>query len=264
VRVGDVEVAYRFDGPDGAPVVMLAHGLLTSHRIWDGLVRILEARWRVLRYDLRGHGSSSATPGVYSMEQLAGDAVGLLDALDIARAHFIGISLGGMIGQQLGARHPSRFVSLTLANTAAVQPAAVVWQQRIQAATAHGVAPIVQASLQRWFTPEAFATQPELISATGQLSGQTSLAGFVGCASAVRDLSQRDILPRILLPTLVVAGAHDQATTPAEARVLVEGIAGAVLATLPAAHQSAVECPLAFANAWLEFQAQGARTEVLA
>ena len=247
-------------GPEGAPVVLLAHGLMTSHRMWDGVARVLGAEWRLLGYDLRGHGETSATPGPYSIAQLAADAIGLLDALEIREAHFIGLSLGGMIGQSLGAHHPDRCTTLTLANTTCEQAAAADWQQRIDKASTEGVQALVEGTLQRWFTPAAFAGHPALVAETAATARATSLAGFLGCAAAVRDLSQRELLGRIERPTLVVGGDQDQATTPAEARVLAERIRGAQLCMLPAAHQSAIECPAAFAAAWAGFQSKTARS----
>ncbi len=253
VRVGDAEVCFALDGPAQAPVVMLAHGILTSHRMWDALATMLAPHWCVLRYDLRGHGGSSATDPPYAMAQLAEDAVGLLDALGVARVHFIGTSLGGMIGQQLGARFGSRLHSLTLANTSAVQSAAPAWQQRIATALEAGVAPLVEPTLGRWFTPGFSASELAAVDRMRQLALATSVRGFVGCAAALRDLDQAQLLAGIRLPTLVICGEHDGATPPAESRRLQQDIAGAGLVMLPAAHQAAVECPGAFAAAWASF-----------
>lgn len=254
LRVGDIDVTYRLEGRAGAPVVMLVHGLLTSHRIWDGVVQTLQNDWRVLRFDLRGHGGTTPTIGPYSMPQLAQDAVGLLDALEIARVHFIGLSLGGMLGQYLGAHHADRFTSLTLANTTCEQPAAATWQERIETAASRGVEPLVVGSLPRWFTQRLFRERREVVDQAEAYARRTSIAGFIGCASVVRDLSQRELLRGIRIPTLVIAGEQDSATTVAEARVLAESIPGARIRLLDAAHQSAVECPEAFAEAWLNFQ----------
>ena len=254
IRVGDIEVTYQLDGPADAPIVMLAHGLMTSHRIWDGVVRSLPQHWRFLRYDLRGHGGTTGPSREYSMEQLAGDAIGLMNALQISRSHFIGLSLGGMLGQYLGAHHSARFSSLTLANTTCEQVQPDAWQQRIEIAAVRGLGPLVSGTLPRWFTPRVFMEQEELVTEAEALARGTSVAGFIGCASVVRDLSQRDLLARIEVPTLVIAGERDQATTVEEARVLVENVRGARLETLDTAHQSAMECPDAFARAWTQFQ----------
>jgi 3-oxoadipate enol-lactonase len=254
VRVGDLDVAWRAEGPAEAPVVMLAHGVLTDHRAWDGVARRLAGAYRVLRYDLRGHGRSSAPPPPYTMEQLADDVPALLDALGIGPVHFIGTSLGGMIGQQLGARPGERLLSLTLANTSAVQPAPQAWEERAALARQAGsVAPLAEGTLQRWFTPGFAASAPGEIERMRGILRQTSVAGFEGCAHALSRLAQLPLLPRIAVPTLVLVGSDDQATPPAQGRQICEAIRGARLVALPAAHQAAVEVPQAFADAWLAF-----------
>jgi 3-oxoadipate enol-lactonase len=256
MRVGDIDVCFALEGPAQAPVVMLAHGILTSHRMWDGLAALLVPRWRVLRYDLRGHGGTSASEPPYTMKQLAGDAVGLLDALGLDRVHFIGSSLGGMIGQQLGAKFGERFRSLALANTTAVQGAAAAWEQRIAVAREQSVGPLVEPTLARWFTPGFAASDPAAVDRMRQLALATSVPGFIGCAAAVRDLDHAQLLGDIRVPTLVIAGELDGATPPAESRRLQESIPGAGLAILAAAHQAAAECPGAFAAVWQSFVQQ--------
>jgi len=249
-QVGDIAVAWEMSGPAQAPVVMLAHGVLASHRLWDGVAARLAQDWRVLRYDLRGHGATQATPGDYPMAQLAADAVGLLDALGLQRVHLVGLSLGGMLAQQVGALHGERLLSLTLANTASVQGAPAAWQQRIDTARRQGLEPLIMPTLERWFTPAAFTEQPQVVAEVGAIARQTSVDGFAGCAAAVRDLAHGELLARIEVPTLVIAGAQDQATPVAASEAMVAAIRGARLAVLPAAHQSATECPEAFAACW--------------
>jgi 3-oxoadipate enol-lactonase len=250
----DFEVGYRVEGMRDAPVVMLAHGVLTDHRMWDVLAEAIGRHYAVLRYDLRGHGASTAPPGPYTMDALADDAVALLDALDLPRVHFIGSSLGGMIGQNLGARHGERFVSLTLANTTATQGAPALWQERIEKARREGVGALAEPTLQRWFTPEFLQTAPAEVQRMRELLLGTSVEGFAGCADAISRLAQRDLLARIDCPTLVIAGAQDQATPPELARDLHAGIHGARFALIQqAGHQSAVEQPAAFLDAWRTF-----------
>jgi 3-oxoadipate enol-lactonase len=252
-RVGDIDVAYELEGPAGAPVVMLAHGLLTTHRMWRGVAQALLPRWRVLGYDLRGHGSTRASEPPYTMQRLADDAIALLDALDLPRVHFIGASLGGMIGQRLAALHGDRLLSVTLANTAAVQGAREAWEERIATAREKGVAPLVEPTLQRWFTPAFLAANEEPVQRMRALAGEVDVRGFCGCAAAVRDLSHAELLPSIRVPTLVIVGDHDQGTPPAAGEFIQQRVPGARLARLPAAHQSAVECPQAFADVWEAF-----------
>lgn len=253
LRVRDIDVHLRMEGPAEAPVVMLAHGILTSHVMWDGVAELLTPHWRVLRYDLRGHGQTSATRPPYAMSDLAQDAIGLLDELRISKVHFVGSSLGGMLGQRLGADHSHRLHSLTLANTTAVQGTPEAWVQRMATARDKGVQALVEPTLQRWFTEGFLTSRSPEISKMRAIAGATPIEGFLGCAAAVRDLSQVNLLRNIRVPALVIAGEHDAATPPTEARQISSGIEGARLVLLPAAHQSAVECPEAFAAAWSAF-----------
>lgn len=252
-HVDGVDVAYRLQGAPDAPLVMLAHGLLADHTMWDALVRLLVPRFRVLRYDLRGHGRSSVPALPWTMQRLAADTVALLDALRLSKAHFIGSSLGGMIGQQLGAHHGQRLHSLTLANTAAVQPAPAAWDERIALARAKGTAALADGTLQRWFTPAFAAAAPDELQRMRNILCATAVEGFAGAAATVRDLDQVQLLASIQVPVLVVAGAHDQATPPAQSQQLHEAIHASKLVTLQAAHQSAVEQPEAFFAAWTAF-----------
>ena len=252
-RVGDVEIAYRLEGRAGAPVVVLVHGLLTDHRVWDAVAARLTPSFQVLRHDLRGHGRSSAPPPPCTMQALGEDTVGLLDALGLDRVHLVGSSLGGMLSQQVAARHGHRLLSLTLANTAAVQPAAAAWQARIDLVRREGVAAIADGTLQRWFTPAFAERSSAKVARMRAILCETSTAGYVGCAEAVRDLAQLELLAQIRVPTLVVAGSRDEATPPAQSVQLCEGIVGASLVSLEAAHQSALEQPEAFCDAWLRF-----------
>ena len=254
-RVSGMEIAYRLDGPADAPVVLLVHGLLTDHRAWDAVAARLSIAYRVLRYDLRGHGSSSAVPGPYTMRALGEDTVGLMDALGMERVHLVGSSLGGMLSQQVAAHHGHRLLSLTLANTAAAQPAAPAWQARIDLVKREGVAAIADGTLQRWFTAAFAARAANEVALMRAILCETSTSGYVGCAEAVRDLAQLALLAQIRVPTLVVAGSHDEATPPALSMQLRDGIAAARLVVLEAAHQAAFEQPGAFCQAWLEFVA---------
>jgi 3-oxoadipate enol-lactonase len=253
VRVGDQEVACRIEGPEGALPLVLLHGILADHRVWDGVAERLSSQYRIVRYDLRGHGASSAPPPPYTMEQLADDVPALLDALGIAKAHLAGSSLGGMIAQQVGVRHGQRLLSLTLANTAAVQGAPQAWEDRIATAKQSGIAALAEPTLQRWFTPGFLQSQPQEVARIRAILEGTSVDGFVGCAAAVRDLAQLQLLPRIRVPTLVIVGSEDKGTPPELGRAIAEAIPGARLVTLPAAHQAAIEVPQAFCDAWLSF-----------
>lgn len=251
---GGGRIAFRFDGPTDAPLLMLAHAILCDHHMWGPLVERLQVRYRVLRYDARGHGQSPATESPYTIAALADDAIGLLDALAIARVHFIGLSLGGMVGQYLGAVHGERLHSLTLANTIAKQQAASAWDERIALSLAQGTGALAEATLMRWFTPLFCSAQPARLQAIREQILHTSVAGFAGCAAAVRGLDQIDLLCRIRTPTLVLSGADDGAAPPQQMRLLHAGIRGADWRSLPeAAHLSAVEQPGAFGDALTAF-----------
>jgi 3-oxoadipate enol-lactonase len=258
VRLRDQEVAYRLEGRKGAPVVMLVHGILTDHHAWDAVAADLSADLAVLRYDVRGHGGSTAPPAPYTMAQLADDVPALLDAVQIDRVHFIGSSLGGMIGQQVGARHAKRLLTLTLANTGAAQAAPAAWQERIDLARERGVAALAEPTMQRWFTDAWRQAHPDEVRRMTDLLLKTSVEGYAGCAAAVRDLAQLDLLPRIQVPTLVVAGSQDTAMPPAATAKIAELVPGARLVSLPTGHQAAVEQPQAFCNTWREFVAAAA------
>jgi len=249
------EVAYRREGRQGATPVLLVHGLLSDHRMWDPVVERLMGEYEVLRFDLRGHGRSSAPPAPYTMEQLADDVPVLLDALGMERVHFIGTSLGGMIGQQVAVRHPRRLLSLTLANTGAVQGAASAWDERIALAREQGVAALAEPTLQRWFAADVREAAPDRVERMKRMLLEVSREGYVGCATAVRNLAQLDLLPRIAVPTLVVAGTRDEAIPHAAGEKIAQAVPGARLVSLPTGHQDAVEQPEAFVAAWRTFVA---------
>lgn len=253
LRVGGMDVACRVEGPENAPALVLVHGILADHRVWDAVAQRLSPRFRIVRYDVRGHGGSSAPPGPYTMEQLADDVPAILDALGIAKAHFAGSSMGGMLGQQVGIRHGGRLLSLTLANTAAQQGAPQAWQDRIDTARQSGIAPLADSTLQRWFTPAYLQSQPQEVARIRDILLGTSVEGFAGCAAAVRDLANLQQLPQIRVPTLVIVGSEDKGTPPELGRQIAEAIPNARLVTLPAAHQAAIEVPQAFCDAWLSF-----------
>lgn len=256
VPVRGIDMAWRREGPAQAPVVVLAHGILTDHRAWDAVAARLATTFSVLRYDLRGHGASGSSAPPYTMEQLGDDAAELLDALHLDRVHFVGSSLGGMLAQQLAARHGDRLLSLTLANTAAVQLAPAAWEARIETVRGAGVKALAEGTLQRWFTPRFLEKAPAEIERMRTILCQTSADGYIGCAQVVRDLSQLKLLAKIDLPTLVIAGAQDEATPPAQSQQLCYAITGAKMVTLDAAHQSALEQPAAFCDAWRTFVAE--------
>jgi 3-oxoadipate enol-lactonase len=252
--VNGVELAYRLDGPQAGRVVMFSNSLLSDHGMWDVTVPALSDRYRVLRYDTRGHGRSGTTPGPYSIAMLADDAVGLLDALRIPRVHFVGLSMGGMIGQQLGARSPDRLYSLALCDTASEMPPRSMWEERFELARRQGTGGLVDGMLKRWFTPAFIARDPESVAAVGRMIAATGLEGFLACGSAVRDMAQTTMLLQVTVPTLVLVGRQDPACTLQHSTVLHRMIDGSALVVLEdAAHLSNIEQPGAFNRALRAF-----------
>ena len=246
-------LAYRYDGPEDAPVVMLGHSLGCSLEMWAPQIAGLAVRYRVLRYDLRGHGQSDAPLGAYSLDRLGRDVVELLEALDIDRVHFCGLSLGGMIGQWLGARAPDRLASLALCNTSAFMGPPADWDARITTVSANGTAAVAEAVTQRWFTPHFLTDHPNRVAPVRAMIEATSGGGYAGCSAAIRDMDLRPTAPLIVARTLIIAGKHDPATPPAHAQFLHDGIPGASLVMLDGAHLSNVECGTAFVTALLSF-----------
>ena len=246
---------YQLDGPATAPVVMLSNSLGTNLSMWDRQIPALAQAFRVLRYDMRGHGLSNITPGPYTIEGLAGDVVGLLDALKIESAHFCGLSIGGALGQWLGVNAANRFKNLVLSNTAARIGTAETWNTRIRTVREGGMAAIADAVISRWFTEGFVKKSRESVEATRQMLLHTPADGYVATCAALREMDQRETVARVSVPTLVIGGAKDAVTTPADAGFLVERIHGARYVELNAAHLSNIEDADAFTDALINFLA---------
>ena len=247
IKVNGLDVAYRFDGPENGHVILIANSLMSDLSMWDWNVPALADRYRVLRYDKRGHGRSQTTPAPYSIPQLADDAVALLDALKIDKVHFIGLSMGGMIGQQLGARYPERVYSLSLCDTASEMPPRNLWEERLEIARKDGIPGLVDGTIKRWFTAPFIERAPQDIEKVRQMILGTGVEGYIGCASAVRDMAQTTMLLKIKAPTLILTGRQDPACTVDQAIVLNRMIDGSKMVILEeAAHLSNIEQPEAF------------------
>lgn len=252
-QLSDVRLYYRIDGENGAPPLVLANSLGTTLDMWEPQMPALASRFRVLRHDTRGHGLSQVTPGPYAIEQLGRDVLGLLDRLAIARAHFCGLSMGGMIGMWLGIHAPDRIDRLVLCNTAAKIGTPEMWNARIDAVRKDGMASLAPALMSRWFTSAMLeAPTPKIAEVRAQFE-RTSPEGYVACCAAVRDMDQRSALGRIHAPTLVIAGANDGVTTPDDGRYIVERVRGARYVELPAAHLSNIQAASAFTPALVQF-----------
>jgi 3-oxoadipate enol-lactonase len=250
---------YRLEGPAGAPVVTLTHPLGATLALWDDHVAALTKRFRVLRYDVRGHGGSEIPPGPYTLEQMSGDLLELLDSLGVVETHFVGVSMGGLIGMTAALARPERITSLVLCDTTACYGPGVrpMWEDRIRVAENEGMtATLVERTMAIWFTETFRTTHTE---AVGRIAAMLRRSDPRGYAAAIRAIGFVDLTERIATircPTLAVVGELDPGTPPAMARVIHERIAGSELLILPGAmHCAVVEDADRFQAALLAFLA---------
>jgi 3-oxoadipate enol-lactonase len=256
IEANGIQTNYELSGSDELPVVMLSHSLACSMIMWNPQMDILQSHFRVLRYDTRGHGGTDAPGGAYTLEGLAADALALLDALDIQTVHFVGLSMGGMIGQCLALAHTDRLKSLTLCDTAAKIPdeAQPVWEERIAAAESGGMQALASQTMERWFTAPYLNQNPPEVELIRQQILSTPVAGFVGCSEAIRRLNYLDRLSEITLPTRIIVGKDDPGTPVAASEAMHARIAGSSLVVLPdAAHLSNIEQADGFNRALMDF-----------
>lgn len=233
---------FDLTGPADAPVVVFSNSIGTRLEMWDRQAQALSGRYRVLRYDTRGHGRSEVIDQPVTLDDLAEDLVGLLDGLHIAKVHMVGLSLGGMTGQTMGFRHPERLKSLTLMATAAIMPQRDMWDERIRIARGEGCGPLTEAMMRRWFTAESLSKYPELAASIGARFADNSGIGYAVCCEAIRDMDLRPNLPRITAPTLMISGAQDPATPVADGSAIASAIPGAEFIVVPrAAHLLNIE-----------------------
>lgn len=250
VTTDGVRHYYRLTGAEGRPVVMLSHSLGLDHGMWDPQATELERHFRVLRYDLRGHGASDAPAGEYSIELLARDALAIADAAGAHTFAFCGLSIGGMIGQWLGAHAPERLTHLVLANTTSRMADPSQMETRRKTVLAEGMAAVTDAALRRFFSPPAVAADTPPVASSRRTLLATDPVGYAGCCAAVRDLNQTGLLDRIHVPTLIISGDLDESMPwDGHGRVLSGAIAGSQVVRLPAAHVSNLERPRSFTAA---------------
>ena len=249
-----VAIDAEISGPDGAPVLMLSSSLGTTRHMWDPQMAAFTAKHRVLRYDRRGHGKSAVPKGPYSMEMLAKDAIAVMDGMKIDKAHWLGLSMGGMEGMWLGANSGARFDKMILSNTSTYYPDKTPWNTRIDAVRKAGsVAAIADMVINAWLTKDFQTSQPDTTARMKEMMISTPVEGYLGCCAAVRDMDNREVIKAIRNPTLIIAGAKDPATNVAAAEYIRDNIAGSKLAVLDAAHIANVEVPDAYARTVLEF-----------
>jgi 3-oxoadipate enol-lactonase len=246
-------LAYSIEGDPGAPALVLSNSLGTDRTLWDLQIAGFAERFRVLRYDTRGHGQSDAPVGNYTIDRLGQDVLSLMDAAGLSRAHVCGISIGGMTALWLGVNAPTRVSRLVLANTAARIGSLELWNERIRIATNDGVAALADGSMGRWFTESFQKAQPEMVARFRATMSRVPVAGYVGCSAALRDADLRPVASTVRAKSLVVTGRHDPATPPGDGAWLAGTIPAATLVDLDAAHLSNVERAPEFTAAVVQF-----------
>jgi 3-oxoadipate enol-lactonase len=250
IECNGIDVHYSVEGE--GPWLVMSHSLGCNLHMWDEEARRLSKRYKVLRYDTRGHGATSAPSGAYSFDMLTEDLHRLLQALGIPTAHFVGLSMGGMIGQYYTLRYPGTFASLALCDTSSRYPAdaAAMWDERIKTAEKGGMEALVEPTLARWFTEDARKNCPQALEKAASMIRSTAVTGYVGCCHAIPKIDVTARLKEIRCPTIVIVGAQDAATPVAMAEEIHRALPGSTLVVIPnAAHLSNLEQPEAFNRA---------------
>jgi 3-oxoadipate enol-lactonase len=251
--MSDVQVHAVVSGRADGPVVVLSNSLGSTHRMWDAQLAALEQRFRVVRYDTRGHGASPVPLGPYGIDDLADDLIALLDRIGVERAHLVGLSLGGMTAMRVAARNPERVDRLAVLCTGAQLPPASGWTDRAASVRAHGSVAVAAAVVERWFTPAYLAAHPELRARHQAMVAATPAEGYAGCCEAIAALDLRDDLASITAPTLAIAGADDPATPPVKLQEVADGVKdGRLLVVSCAAHLANTEQPGTITPALIE------------
>ncbi len=237
-----VDVHHTLEGPEGAPVIVFSNSLGTRGEMWDAQAAALSDRFRVLRYDTRGHGESPVPSGPYSVSDLGGDVLGMLDRLELERVSFCGLSIGGMTAMWLGVNAPERIDRLAICCTGMQLPPPAGWTERADLVRTEGVGPLIEATMERWFSPEFPERSPETVERIRQTFLSTPPEGYASCCEALAEFDMRGELGAVRAPTLVVAGEDDQVGTPERAAAIGEEIEDSSVVVLPGArHLAAVE-----------------------
>jgi len=255
-KLADAQICYELSGPEHAPAVVLSNSLGTTHRMWDPQVATFTRHFRLLRYDTRGHGQSSATPGPYTIDKLSWDVVHLLDFLGLDRVHFCGLSMGGMTGMFLGANAAKRFHKIVLCSTAAKIGTPESWNARIDAVHKGGMHAVAAGVVERWLTPGYRSSHAAETAAVLRMLEDANAEGYMANCAAVRDADLRQSLQNIKIPTLVLSGTHDPATPPADGQFLAKHIPGASYVELNAAHLCNIEAQDDFNTQVVDFLLQ--------
>jgi 3-oxoadipate enol-lactonase len=257
-KTNGIETNYEIHGKESAPWLVLSHSLACSVRMWDPQIAALKDSYRILAYDTRGHGGSEAPKGAYTLEMLADDLKALLETLGVKEPHYCGLSMGGMIGQTFALKYPGVFRTLMLADTTSGFPAQAgpLWLERIKIAEEKGMQPLVQPTLERWFTEAFRKSNPGPVEGIAKLIASTPVPGYVGCCHAIPKINLTARLKEIKTPILVICGDQDPGTPPAMSEAIRDNAPGAKLVMIPqAAHLSNLEGPAAFTKAMQEFMA---------
>ena len=250
--INGIQINYEVHGKEGAPWTVWSHSLACSVRMWDPQIAAFKDKYRMLVYDMRGHGASDAPEGAYSLDLLADDVVALMKHVGIASARFVGLSIGGMIGQTLALRNTGLFEKMVLADTTHAQPPEAIkqWEERIRIAQAQGMQGLLASTMERWFTP-AFRSSPEA-QKIARLIVATPVAGYVGCGRAIMALNTTARLKDIRLPVLAITGVEDGAAPGT--KHIGETVPGAKYVPIAnASHIANVEQPEAFNRALAAF-----------
>ncbi|PPR61715.1 MAG: 3-oxoadipate enol-lactonase 2 [Alphaproteobacteria bacterium MarineAlpha4_Bin2] len=255
ISANGIQLNYEAQGPADAPTVVMSHSLAATNAMWDPQMEALKD-YRVIRYDMRGHGDSDAPDEAYSLEMLADDLFGLMDALEIEHTHYIGLSMGGMIGQTAALKNNDRFLSLSLCDTMSRVPKEMqgTWDERITSARTIGMEGLVDGTMARWFSESYMKTEPEECDKVRDMIRNTKVSGFCGCCRAIQGLDLTDRISAINVPTQMIVGEDDPGTPVAAHQVMHEKIKGSELVILPnALHFSNVEQKNAFNDAYITF-----------
>ena len=253
LEANGAQMHYELSGPVSAPVLVFSNSLGTNIKMWTPQVEALGERYRILRYDTRGHGQSVVTPGPYRISQLADDLLGLLDRLGIEKVSFCGLSMGGMIGMTLALRVPERVGKVVLCCTAPKLGSGEIWNARITGVQKGGMAAVTDAVLERWYTPTFRAAAPAQIQETKHMLLTTPPEGYVANCEAIRDEDLRERIAGIRIPTLILMGKYDPVVPLADGRFMAERICGAKYVELPAAHLANIEASDVFTKELASF-----------
>mgnify|MGYP003409420669 FL=1 len=245
----DAEINYQTFGDASQPAIIFSNSLGTQFNMWQPQISFFEKKFYVICYDTRGHGASSAPQGPYSIEQLGTDVVHLLDHLNIEKASFCGISMGGLTGQWLAIHHPERFNHVIVCNTAAKIGQEQAWNDRAQLVREQGLKPIAETAASRWFTEPFIRSNTAIVESLSNDLGAGSPEGYASCCEALAKADLRADLKTITVPMLIIAGQQDPVTTVADAQYLVNQIPNSQLIEINASHISNIECPENFSQA---------------